>query len=41
MRAQVLEEMRQFATKPESALTLLDEADRWGVPYRTLTADAA
>ncbi|MBI3302540.1 MAG: IS701 family transposase [Deltaproteobacteria bacterium] len=40
-RAQVPEERRPFAPKPEIALTLLDEADRWGVPYRTITADTA
>jgi SRSO17 transposase len=40
-RAQVPAEMRPFATKPEIALTLLDAADRWGVPYRAITADSA
>ncbi len=40
-RAQVPEEMRSFATKPEIALALLDEADRWSVPYRAITADSA
>lgn len=39
--AQVPEELQPFATKPEIALTLLDEADRWGVPYRAVTADSA
>ncbi|MBI3301546.1 MAG: IS701 family transposase [Deltaproteobacteria bacterium] len=37
--AHVPPEMQTFATKPEIALTLLDEADRWGVPYHTITAD--
>ncbi len=40
-RAHVPEEYRPFATKPEIALTLLDEADQWQVPYRAITADAA
>jgi len=40
-RAHVPEEYRAFATKPEIALTLLDEADEWRVPYRAITADAA
>jgi SRSO17 transposase len=40
-RAQVPPEMWQFVTKPEIALTLLDEAERWGVPYRAITADSA
>jgi SRSO17 transposase len=39
-RAQVPEK-GTFATKPEIALTLVDEADRWGVPYEAITADAA
>jgi SRSO17 transposase len=40
-RAQVPQERRQFVTKPEIALTLLDEADQWGVPSRAVTADSA
>jgi len=40
-RAQVPDAYRTFATKPEIALNLLDEADQWQVPYRAITADAA
>ncbi len=39
-RAQVPEGVG-FATKPEIALRLVGEADRWGVPYKALTADCA
>jgi SRSO17 transposase len=30
-----------FRTRPEIALALLDQADRWGVPYARVVADAA
>ena len=40
-RAHVPDEYCVFATKPEIALSLLDEADQWQVPYRAITADAA
>jgi SRSO17 transposase len=40
-RAHVPEEHRAVATKPERALSLLDEAEQWRVPYRAITADAA
>ncbi len=40
-RARVPEEYQSFATKPEIALRLLDEADQWQVPYRAITADGA
>jgi SRSO17 transposase len=40
-RAQVPEDYRPFATTPERALMLLDEADQWQVPYRAITADSA
>jgi SRSO17 transposase len=40
-RARIPEETRTFASKPEVALGLLDEASRWGVPYRGIATTAA
>lgn len=40
-RAHVPDAYQAFATKPEIALALLDEAEPWPVPYRAITADAA
>jgi SRSO17 transposase len=38
-RAHIPREMQTYMTKPEIALLLLDEADRWGVPYGAIAAD--
>lgn len=40
-RARIPEELRRFQTKSEIILSLLDEADRWGVPYRGIASTAA
>jgi SRSO17 transposase len=40
-RARVPEAARRFRTKSEIALNLLDEAKRWGVPYRGIASAAA
>jgi SRSO17 transposase len=40
-RARIPDEARRFQTKPEIALNLLDEAKRWGVPYRGIASAAA
>jgi SRSO17 transposase len=40
-RARIPEEACRFQTKPEIALHLLDEANRWGVPYRGIASTAA
>jgi SRSO17 transposase len=40
-RARIPEEARRFQTKPEIVLNLLDEAKRWGVPYRGIASAAA
>lgn len=39
-RARIPEEARRFRTKAEIALSLLDEAQRWGVPYRGIASTA-
>jgi SRSO17 transposase len=40
-RARIPEESRVFRTKPEIALSLLDEANQWGAPYRGIASAAA
>ncbi|MGE0685039.1 MAG: IS701 family transposase [Candidatus Binatia bacterium] len=40
-RARIPEESRRFQTKSEIILSLLDEANRWGVPYRGIASTAA